>query len=735
MTYQFSGKANHICAQLYDAFTDTGIDVDKIASYQDYHNAMIKAGMHLDNGRRGQIYKDFCGKVAFPLFADYLVNCELFTDSLGIHNMISEWDLPGDDHGVDATAHLVNDDNDLVTEQLKWKANRTASIDRNDDHAGNFYEASVEEYRVTDRGRMIWITPVYNFNKNLKEYTRRIDGHRIDSLTDRKKKIFWAPFWQAVETASSNARILRPAFGQTTKVYAPCQESFFSEVLSTDYDMQVISAGCGAAKGDAIGKKMEQVFKDKPGSIVAVEAARLQLLGELSTRFHKNFSSQPYAEATFSSRRDWQKDSVIAGESANNKVFASTNPNAWVAWLEENVAPFLSQNLLIWVCYASYENFAKMLKYIEQEHPILWDQIGPRLQFEARDEVHNLTSNEKTLESDPKEDRRMKRVLTQSIPFMNRVFAQNCGFSATVPDFVYDHSELFGPVIAGPDQATLQAQGVTVPLTPIVIVSSDEDQNQNLSDDDKDFTYFDKAFTEETKYCAQTGMIPKVIIWSRHAYTSGYYEAEFRKKYPNALVGSMTAATPYKTRADFFDKFVNSTVPAILINYDIVSEGTDIDGATAVIIGRGLGQIKLTQIGGRPIRMFGVDRVALNEGKIKPLDPTGWIKPEGRAYFYEEEDSLASTETVSESVQYLLKLQEGGLIDIKNAKFLKKPINPKPPESAGVMDDPEETVIEFQQKFFDILKKNEYRVQIKQDLKLIGSQTKTDNFLSNLGIL
>jgi hypothetical protein len=117
------------------------------------------------------------------------------------------------------------------------------------------------------------------------------------------------------------------------------------------------------------------------------------------------------------------------------------------------------------------------------------------------------------------------------------------------------------------------------------------------------------------------------------------------------------------------------------------------------------------------------------------LDPTGWIKPEGRAYFYEEEDSLSSTETVSESVQYLLKLQEGGLIDIKNAKFLKKPINPKPPESAGVMDDPEETVIEFQQKFFDILKKNEYRVQIKQDLKLIGSQTKTDNFLSNLGIL
>jgi hypothetical protein len=121
--------------------------------------------------------------------------------------------------------------------------------------------------------------------------------------------------------------------------------------------------------------------------------------------------------------------------------------------------------------------------------------------------------------------------------------------------------------------------------------------------------------------------------------------------------------------------------------------------------------------------MFGPDRVALNEGKIKPLDPTGWVKPEGRAYFYEEEDSLASTETVSESVQYLLKLQEGGLIDIKNAKFLKKPINPKPPESAGVMDDPEETVIEFQQQFFDILKKHEYRTKF---IKMSGEELQNE---------
>lgn len=711
MSYDFSGKANHICAQFVDAVASAGIDTSKISNWNQYKTAIVKAGKSLNGNKKGQIYNDFVGKIGFPLFVEYLVNSEHFTSHLGIHNMVSEWDLSGDDHGVDATVNLVTDDNDLCTCQLKFKDNPQTFLDRNNDNAGNFYEASREEFGIESRERMIWITNSLGKNNNLKEYKRVIDGFLISKLVDNKKKLFWGPFFDSVHKSAALARIQRPQYGVTHKVYAPCQVDMFNAVLDKDH-LKIINAACGAGKGDAIGKKIEDTFKNKPGSIVTVKAARLQLLGELSNRFHKDFSSQPYLEASFSSRKDWTKDNVIVGEDANNKTFASTNHKKWVEWLEENIVPYPNVNLVIYVCYASYESFAKMILSL-QENKKLWKKIKDRFEVANHDEVHNLTANEKTFDN-PDEDRRLSRIINKWLPFMNSVFKETIGYSATIPDFIKNHPELFGEIKHTVDQKTLQEQGVTVPLRPIVIVSDSEELNSTLIEDDKDLTFFIKAINEEINYCKITGIIPKIIVWTKSAVITGYFENKIREKYPNALVGSMTAATPYKQRTEFFNQFSSSTDMSILFNYDIVSEGTDIDGATAVVVGRGLGNIKLTQIAGRPVRLLLADRQSLRDGKITPLISNGWLKSEGRIYLYEESDSLKSTESISDTIKYLQNLNAGGLIDIEDAKFLKKPKGNDPKGEPGVMDDPDAPNPEYQEQFYQILRVQEYKTRYTQ---------------------
>lgn len=710
MEYKFTGNANYICAQLYDAFKDADVDIENITTWNRYKTAIIKAGLYLNKGIKGKIYKDFIGKVGFPLFVDYFINSQLFTDSLGVYKCVSEWDLLKDDHGVDALLYLADDRNEMCTAQLKFKSNPNILLDRNKDNAGNFYEASVEEYSVTTRNRMVWISNSIGMNKNMQDYNRFIDGHRITHLTKNKKKLFWDNFFDAVEESAKNARIERPTAGVTSKVYSKSQQDFFSEVLDNAYSMKTIQAGCGAGKGDAIGKKVEQTFTEFPGSICTVGAARLQLLGELSQRIYSGFSSESYVEATFSSRKDWNKEHIIDGDNANKKVFASTRINQWIEFFEEEIVPYPERNLLIWVCYTSYENFAKMLQTIEAECPAIWEAIENRLKVEHRDEVHNLTSSEKNLE-DQDEDRRLKRIITESLPFLNRAFDQNVGFSATVPDFIFNHPEIYGDVVEGPDQPILQQEGITLPLIPIVVWSDDEVQNSNLVEDDKDLTYFKKVIDLEIEQCKTTGQTPKVIIWTRSATITGYFESKIKELYKNALVGSMTANTSYKERYEFFEQFKASTELSVLFNYDIVSEGTDIDGAGAVAIGRTVGQIKLTQIAGRPVRMALQDRQELAKGNISVNDRSNWLKPEGRIYLYEESDSLSSSETITSAVKFLCELNESGLTKIKDAKHIKKPKGANNKQPPGAMDEPEAPNPDFVENFYKALKKVAYRTK------------------------
>jgi superfamily II DNA or RNA helicase len=106
--------------------------------------------------------------------------------------------------------------------------------------------------------------------------------------------------------------------------------------------------------------------------------------------------------------------------------------------------------------------------------------------------------------------------------------------------------------------------------------------------------------------------------------------------YPDWDVFNVTAETPARDRQKIFKEFTRSE-RAVLFNYDIISEGSDLDGASAVVLGRNVGQIKLIQIVGRVVRITIVDKEGVKTTKtLKIDDATGWQKFFGHIYYYLE---------------------------------------------------------------------------------------------------
>jgi superfamily II DNA or RNA helicase len=97
---------------------------------------------------------------------------------------------------------------------------------------------------------------------------------------------------------------------------------------------------------------------------------------------------------------------------------------------------------------------------------------------------------------------------------------------------------------------------------------------------------------------------------------------------------SLTAVTSLqermgrKRRKDLFAEF-SKCERSILFHYDVVSEGIDLPGATAILPLRELGEIKMVQAIGRVLRPTKVDRQRLADGVISVDNKAGWEKPYG----------------------------------------------------------------------------------------------------------
>jgi len=440
---------------------------------------------------------------------------------------------------------------------------------------------------------------------------------------------------------------------------------------------------------------------------------RLVLASQLSDRFYKSLPFA-YRNATFSTFREVNKQFLKEGDNANKKMFSSTNREKWIQYITDDVLS-LDMPEIWWVTYDSLYNFYRMLKQVKDNNPNLWQDLEPRLHRAMYDEFHNLSTMETFFHTtdEKKKSQRKYKTLHEALPFLNKAFSKVYYLSATVPEFVIQHPELFGEVLISIPQSRLQEEGLTIPVIPTVIDLAEI--NDASTTDELDIAYFAKCIDDQLEIYNGSVIPPKVIIWSRHAYNAGSHVHELRKRYPGCKIYSLVADTPKEERDRIFDEFENSTVPVFIINYDILGEGINVDGVTASIIGRIVGEIKIVQISGRPGRMYVIDRRELESGNIEVGISDGWIKPEGIVYLAIDTNDHDSREQTIKSAEMIAEMHKEGYFkrydEVRQVGMPKgKPVDSDP--NVFQPDLPDITLKEEYVKQMEVMNLNELRKKL-----------------------
>jgi hypothetical protein len=110
-------------------------------------------------------------------------------------------------------------------------------------------------------------------------------------------------------------------------------------------------------------------------------------------------------------------------------------------------------------------------------------------------------------------------------------------------------------------------------------------------------------------------------------------------------------------RSDIYEKFANNN-KAILQQYGIIKEGTDISGITSVIFLREINPIGFIQGMGRTVRLTSEDRTNLKTGSITVGNVEGWSKPFGEIIVVLE--SNGQDDFKKQVKDIIKKLIEGG---------------------------------------------------------------------------
>lgn len=371
-------------------------------------------------------------------------------------------------------------------------------------------------------------------------------------------------------------------------------------------------------------------------------ADRLQLLDQHQHNANDRWNNT-IVQAYICSQKEFEND-VVYDDDTGFPPFASTDSGKI-----ENF--FLGRNnktpINFNVTYKSLYKLVDALKQIQEKNTNKFITIMAGLRYIDRDEAHNMVP--RSTMKDHQEREHFRR-LNESMLWLNLFVEKNKGrhTSWTATPVHNGHQwdmsnvKLHGSpkVCRGPEELR-QLGEVVKPKLIGCIVDDDKDVDTfklcgSVDDDVKEFTYVLKTMTLETKYRALTDCPVRIIVFSSGAKKTEKFRRMTKMLYPDWDVYNVTAETPARDRQIMFRDFTRSKL-AVLFNYDIISEGSDLDGASAVVLGRNVGQIKLIQIVGRVVRITIVDKEGVKTTKtLKINDPTGWQKFFGHIYYYLE---------------------------------------------------------------------------------------------------
>ena len=528
----------------------------------------------------------------FEIFVEY------FIKELGTHNDVNIANYkPGGvsrDLGVDGVG--IAGDGEKAAVQVKFKHDPRRLIDH--EEASKFFGQSILEVKIDQNNlrNLLFITTSTGFNHIVEELygsrgMRVLGRKQLQRIIGPENKPFWDGFRKAFLDGTKGTE--RKQY-KRMKHQAEALESFKNSTAERVQIIMPTGAGKTMTEHDVVSETI-----NKGGLISLVCAPRIALVDSLLKNFHE-FADNNWIHRVFSSG----KKELL--ELYEGDVHRNANPTTSKMDIERDIKFALANKkpLIIFSTYHSVHKIGDVLNKMNVKADIL-----------VADEAHNLTRTDWN-----------KYLREDKIPFKKCAF-----FTATRRVALNDkkigmnNKDLFGELIHKVEPKMMIESGCIVPPRIQFVEVEPDKSNLEASIVERSIRYF-KENIRKSKDC-------RIIVSCASADEA--HDLADSVELQNALSEFTLSAITSKahrmggeTRREIFKNYLKAK-NAIIFHYDIISEGIDLPGTTAVMPMRTLPPIKATQTIGRALRITTKDREALRNGRIEVGNVEGWQKPFG----------------------------------------------------------------------------------------------------------
>jgi len=583
--------------------------------FEDWMRAVEKESQRFDEK---EIRDKFKGDM-FEIFCQFFV--KYFENILGVHNFKPNLD---NDYGVDGDGAASRKEKPAAL-QFKYRSNPNEVLFYGKD-LSTFFAQAPWKFKVTEPENMILISTTfktdYKIAKVLGGQITHINKNAIEKLVNNKNSSFWKELEEAIK-----ASYIIPEERPEAKPLWPHQKEALSEIdkffrgNENNRGQIIIPTGGGKTRIEA---EAINCSIDNGGIIHVIMAPRIALVNQILN------------DCWNRKEREWDKLLVRSGaderlkfytdeEYGESEAIATTEIGEIYNKINESLK--IKKPLLIFSTYHSADKIGEALK-----------RLGEPANLSIGDEAHNMTTEGFNDLLDP-----------DIIPTYKWLF-----FTATrriKGRRGMDNVKRFGTIIYKIQPADLIKRGIIVPPRIHVmyykgIHTQDGGEKAKY---DVDFIkaainkHLDEFKPDEFRLIIACKAVPyahriaedlRRLPELKDFFIATVSSNQDLMKEEITILGIQNFST---ARKEIFDRFKRNKF-AILLHFNILSEGIDLPGTTAVMPLRDLQPISVVQFIGRALRLNKVDRLGLLRRTIRPGNPFGWEKPFGWVIFPDDKD-------------------------------------------------------------------------------------------------
>jgi superfamily II DNA or RNA helicase len=422
----------------------------------------------------------------------------------------------------------------------------------------------------------------------------------IKTIIGDTNSTFWLGFHKDIIDAINSVQLIPKITLHPHQVEA---KDKLVEFYQNQTKKGIINIPSGGGKTVLIAETIIDYSKDIDTIVNIVVSPRISLTNQLANEIYKRYSEfKDWGHICYHSGDDVKLDDFVDSERLNIK--ASFNIDSLFDYKKS-------------IIYTTYHSFGKLINELVSRDV----KVG----LVCCDEAHNLVSNEWNNYCNPNN-------IESTYPNKIVYFTATNKYTSSGCRGMNDE-RWFGKQLYTVEPKKLIDAGIILP--PRLIAISVDSIKCDLSNMDNETSL---KIIEETIYKYTNEFIHddpcKIIITCQSADQAVYlcdanYDLINNLGYKKYIIISDPDKRGRHVPHVELNKFRQEVYRAIIFQYDMINEGIDVPNVNAVIVLRGLNDIKATQTIGRTLRLDRVDRGNLYSNTIKVGNFDGWHKPYG----------------------------------------------------------------------------------------------------------